>query len=142
MQCTLHHDVHITVQAASTHPSHCIQKQLKAIAAELHRLRYLGTLTLTKTYRLADGTMLAAALLLLQNNLALREIHIVWVTTKVWKQSGDYTVIPMKNNAKVPDALEVKEFGPRVLGGSFTRRFRYALEGGDIISKGLAKIRR
>ncbi|KAF7351641.1 hypothetical protein MSAN_01596700 [Mycena sanguinolenta] len=70
----------------------CSMKQLKAIAVELKRLPLLRNFTLSKTYRLSDGTMLAAVLTLLEHNPGLREIHIVWVSTKAWKQSGDYAI--------------------------------------------------
>lgn len=85
--------------------------------------------------------MLAAALLLLAQNPGLRHIHLVWVTAKVWKQSGNYTVHSREDATDVPYPLEAKERGPRALGGSFTRRFRYVLDGGDTVSKGLARMR-
>jgi hypothetical protein len=119
------------------------QKQFKAIATALHRLPSLLTLTVTKTYRIADGTMLSAVLLLVEHNPGLRCIHLVWVTTKEWKQSGNHTVIPLTvKGVEVPDVLEAKEFGPRTLVGSFKRDFRYALREGDKVSKGFARIRR
>ncbi|KAJ7911930.1 hypothetical protein B0H13DRAFT_2479225 [Mycena leptocephala] len=119
----------------------CSMKQLKAIAVELHSLTSLRHLSLQKIFRFVDGTMLAAALLLLAQNPGLRHIHLVWVTAKVWKQSGNYTVHSREDATDVPYSLEAKERGPRALGGSFTRRFRYVLDGGDTVSKGLARMR-
>ncbi|KAJ6552588.1 hypothetical protein DFH09DRAFT_1167080 [Mycena vulgaris] len=119
--------------------SSCNMKQMKEISIKLQRLAHLRILTLSKDYRLADGTMLNAALALLAHNPGLQEIHLIWVSDKGWKQSGDYTMFA--------DAqyIEAKEWGPRTLGGSFTRRFRYALEGDSTVlssvSKGLAKMR-
>ncbi|KAJ7260498.1 hypothetical protein B0H12DRAFT_375209 [Mycena haematopus] len=122
--------------------SPCSTKQWKAIAVELRRIPSLWNLTLTKTYRLADGPMLAAALILLEHNPGLREIHIVWVSMKAWKQSGDYIISSRtgQDDTRVPDSVDAKEFGPRALGGSFTRRFRYTFDDGDKVSKGLARI--
>ncbi|KAJ7142746.1 hypothetical protein C8R44DRAFT_866051 [Mycena epipterygia] len=118
----------------------CNMKQLKVISLHLQRLARLRTLTLLKTYRLTDGTMLNAALLLLARNPRLHEIHLVWMTHTAWKQSGNYTICA---EAQYMDA---HEFGPRPLGGSFTRRFRYALDDRrpllGSVSKGLAKMRR
>ncbi|KAF7359813.1 hypothetical protein MVEN_00706500 [Mycena venus] len=126
-----------------TYHSPCTMKRLKAISVVLSRLQFLYTLTITKTYRITDGTMLSAALLLLEHNPGLRCIRLVWVTIKQWKQSGNYTVIPLTvNSVEVPDMLDAKEFGPRTLGGSFNRDFRYALRGGDRVSKGIARMRR
>ncbi|KAJ6566464.1 hypothetical protein B0H19DRAFT_1232639 [Mycena capillaripes] len=121
-----------------TYATPCNLKQLKPIAVALSHLPWLRNVTFTKTYRLADGTMLSAALLLLAHNPDVQKIDLHWVTTKAWKQSGQYTVQTQRD---APDALEAKEFGPRALGGSFTRRFRYVLEGGDTLSKGLARMR-
>jgi hypothetical protein len=118
---------------------------LKVIAVALRELPYLRELSLTKTYRLSDGTMLAAVLLLLEQNTMLREVHLIWVSTKEWKQSGDYTITPRKDDPRVPDVLDAKEFGPSGLGrlgGSFVRRFRHALDGSDRVWRGLARIRR
>ncbi|KAJ7304848.1 hypothetical protein DFH08DRAFT_902896 [Mycena albidolilacea] len=123
----------------------CNMKQLKVIAVALRELPYLRELSLTKTYRLSDGTMLAAVLLLLEQNTMLREVHLIWVSTKEWKQSGDYTITPRKDDPRVPYVLNAKEFGPSGLGrlgGSFVRRFRHALDGSDRVSRGLARIRR
>ncbi|KAJ6457931.1 hypothetical protein C8R45DRAFT_1032324 [Mycena sanguinolenta] len=121
----------------------CTAKQLKAIAVELGRLPLLWNFSLSKTYRLADGTMLAAVLILLEHNPGLREIHMVWVSTKAWKQSGDYAITSsLGHDQPIPKFVEAKEFGPRAIGGSFMRRFRYPLDGGDKVSKGLARIRR
>ncbi|KAF7359792.1 hypothetical protein MVEN_00704300 [Mycena venus] len=126
-----------------TYNSPCTVKQFKAISRDLHQLPFLHTLKITKIYRITDGTMLSTVLLLLEHNPGLRCIRLVWVTTKEWKQSGNYTVIPLTvNSVEVPDVLEAKEYGPRALAGSFKRDFRYALRGGDKVSKGLARIRR
>ncbi|KAF7351642.1 F-box domain-containing protein [Mycena sanguinolenta] len=121
----------------------CTTKQLKAIAVELKRLPLLRNFTLSKTYRVADGTMLAAVLVLLEYNPGLREINKVWEATKGWKQRGHYTITSSLSHDKpIPKFVDAEEFGPRALGGSFTRRFRYPLDGGDNVSKGLARIRR
>lgn len=90
----------------------------------LQRLPRLRKLTILKTYRLTDGSMLNAALLLLAHNPRLHEIHLVWVTHTAWKQSGNYSI------SAESEYMDAHEFGPRPLGGSFTRRFRYALDNG------------
>ncbi|KAJ7741335.1 hypothetical protein B0H16DRAFT_1423816 [Mycena metata] len=115
----------------------CNMNQLKEVTVVLVQLVWLGSLKITKPYRLADGTMLSAALLLLAHNRGLRDIHIVCMSAKRWKQSGDYNVIATEEI----EALEAKEFGSRAVGGSFTRRFRYEVEGRPTLSKGLARIR-
>lgn len=118
---------------------------MKVIAVALRELPYLRELSLTKTYRLSDGTMLAAVLLLLEQNTMLREIHLIWVSTKEWKQSGDYTITPRKDDPRMPDVLDAKEFGPSGpgrLGRPLFRRFRHALDGSERFSRGLARLRR
>ncbi|KAJ7458249.1 hypothetical protein FB451DRAFT_1142385 [Mycena latifolia] len=114
----------------------CSMKQIKEICGALRRLPRLHTLTLSTQYRVTDATMLACALELLAHNLRLCEIHLISVSDKGWKQSGDYKIVGQSR------FLDAKEFGRRTLGGTFSRRFRYALDGGGSVSKGLAKMRR
>ncbi|KAJ7034021.1 hypothetical protein C8F04DRAFT_1102817 [Mycena alexandri] len=115
----------------------CNMNQLKEVAAVLAQPVWLRSLKITKPYRLVDGSMLSAALLLLAHNHGLRDIHLICMTAKGWKQSGDYNVISTDNI----EVLEAKEFGLRAVGGSFTRQFQYGLEGGPKLSKGLARMR-
>ncbi|KAJ6457930.1 hypothetical protein C8R45DRAFT_1032322 [Mycena sanguinolenta] len=122
----------------------CSTKQLKAVVMELSRLPNLSNFSLTKAYRASDGTMLAAVLILLARNPGLREIHMMWIGSEAWKQSGDYEIISSLNDSgkRVPEFVDANEFGFGTRGKSFSRGFRYGLVGGDKVAKGLAKIRR
>jgi hypothetical protein len=64
--------------------------------------------------------MLAAALLLLAQNPGLHHIHLVWVTAKAWKQSGNYTVHSREDATDVPCSLEVEK-GARAHWGARSR---------------------
>ncbi|KAJ7164227.1 hypothetical protein C8R46DRAFT_1099015 [Mycena filopes] len=112
-------------------------KQLKAVSAALTGLPFLSRLTLTKTYHIADGTMLNTALLLLAHNRGLRDIHLHFLTAKGWKQSGDYNTVSTRGGKTVI----AKEYGSNAVGASFMRRFRYEVEETSGVRKRLARIR-
>ncbi|KAJ7436993.1 hypothetical protein B0H11DRAFT_635511 [Mycena galericulata] len=127
--------------------------QLKEVSIQLKSLLQLRSLYLDAVYSSTGGTLLKAALMLLDDIPLLEEILIITFMDKIWHQRGHYLILKDTKGQRFISARESGKdrgylkgrFGRKVYPqGKFSRTFRYPLGRHVLgsISKGLKRIRR